>query len=139
MTITDLDLYAATSRTLPLIAIPQQRRAFIASGQDVGQDDDILAIIDCNEARIWAGHQRVAVNTLLHNILVACSTPTGEAEAQNHGTDGGVLWSEPARLIDGRGCNRLYDFSPAELDDAGDDLSNLPWDGEHIVKVVLRD
>lgn len=48
-------------------------------------------------------------------------------------------WSEPATLPDGRKCHRMYLFTNEEIEAAGEDASNLPWDDEHVSRIILRD
>jgi len=51
-------------------------------------------------------------------------------------------WAEPAILPDGRKCSRIYLFDEDDIvDENGDyieDSENLPWDEEHVARIVLR-
>jgi len=54
--------------------------------------------------------------------------------------DGGYAqeWQEPAIMPDGRKCNRMYLFTQDEID-AVEDAEDLPWDDEHVVRIILID
>lgn len=43
-------------------------------------------------------------------------------------------WAEPAKMPDGRKCQRVYLFRASEL---ADDAENYPWDDAHVSRIQL--
>lgn len=48
-------------------------------------------------------------------------------------------WSEEARMPDGRKCYRMYLFTAEEVEAAGENSEDLPWDDEHVARIILAD
>ena len=52
-------------------------------------------------------------------------------------------WQEEAKMPDGRKCMRMYLFTQADMADSDgneyEDAENLPWDDEHVARIILLD
>src|SRR5690554_2252870 len=76
-------------------------------------------------------------------IDAAMAKPTGDAQPTSRdlesSSDSGYAeeWAEPCVLPDGRTGHRIYLFDAAEVERAGDDPSNLPWDDAHVARIRL--
>jgi len=73
--------------------------------------------------------------------VVATSNAEPSGRLLNGSEDGGYAceWQEPATMPDGRPCLRMYLFTDGEYDEAGDEADELPWDDDHIVRIILID
>lgn len=71
---------------------------------------------------------------------------TGQAEPTNRVLEPYIAaeYQEPAVMLDGRECLKIYQFDEDEVRDAQSDGNDtweedLPWDDEHVDHVVIYD
>lgn len=68
---------------------------------------------------------------------------TGEAYPTDRVLDGSrdhgysQEWAEPCRLPGGRTGTRIYLFTEADVEAAGEHADMLPWDDEHVARIRL--
>jgi hypothetical protein len=63
--------------------------------------------------------------------------PTGRVLSGSSDSWAAEEWAESG-LYDGQRAARIYLFTAVEVEAAGDDASNLPWDDEHTARIKLQ-
>ena len=63
--------------------------------------------------------------------------PTGRVLSGSSDSWAAEEWAESG-LYDGQRAARIYLFTAAEVEAAGDDASSLPWDDAHTARIKLQ-